>query len=125
MKPRLSTPVTLRELAALLGWPLRASQLRRLRRLLVARERHLRRQGHDVTIYHCAGERLPGYATLAQLRAYMPELFDTQAEMVAGVRAAVEELREGTDEALARTALLGRRLAAVESRLRALETRSR
>lgn len=120
---RLSAPLTLRELAALMGWPAGRAAIRRLVRVLRQRERALARAGHDVVLLHVDQPRAPARVTLTQLRAHMPELFDTQAEIVAAVRAEQEELREDVADAKERTILLARRLGTVEARVVELERR--
>ncbi len=120
---RLSTPMTLRDLAIAMGRPPRASTLRGLARLLRARERRLRRDGHEVELLHADVPKRPATVTLAQLRAYMPELFDTHDEIVSAVRAEQEAIEEAIEEMRARTELLGKRLRAAEDRIRELERR--
>lgn len=118
--PKLSAPLTLRQLAQELGppWnPKRVSSLRRLRRLLV---RTGRLKG--VVLYHSTGQR-SGHVTLAELRAHMPELFDHASEIVELVSEHVDDLKERVavhHEALGDVA---HRMARLEGRLAAVERR--
>lgn len=113
-RPRLSAPITLRELAVQMGLVPRASALRRLRRQLLSRQRYLARHGHEVTLVHVDHPKKAATVTLAQLRAHMPELFDSRDEIVAAVRASQDEIREAVDELRARTELLAQRLLRLE-----------
>lgn len=128
--PKLSAPITLRELATDLGWPhpSRASSLRRLRRLIVRRERRLRAEGHDVTLYHCDGARSPGYVTRAELLGWMPELRDSGADLVAAVRDSQDELRTRVAELRAElrglARLLAERVGGLEGRVLRVERRA-
>lgn len=124
-RPKLSAPITLRELVALLGWPDRSQFVWRAKRMLRARERSLRAQGHEVTLYHCHAAGAVGTVTLAQLRTYMPELFSARDEIVAAVRAEVEDVREGEAENRARSQLLAQHVLRLETRVSALEARLR
>lgn len=115
-RPKLSAPITIRELAVRLELPEphRVSTLRRLRRQIARRQRRLRAEGHDVTLLHTDSPRAPTTVTEAQLRVHMEELFDKKSEIVEAVKASQEELRSVVETLLAKVNMLTRRIISME-----------
>lgn len=87
---------------------------RRLKRLLLTKERRLKRP----LMIRTAGAVRPRYRiTMATLRERCPELFSRRDRVVESVRGFVEELRDRLDELSARDELLARKLKRLENDL--------
>ena len=126
-RTKLSAPMTLREFAIELDDPRfnahRVTDLRRLRRFIVRRQRLLRAEGHDVTLWHCDGQRSAGYVTRAELLGWMPELRERESEVVAAVRETQDELRDKLDELRHGLRELTKRAVRTELRVEKIEAR--
>lgn len=113
MSAKLHAPLTLAELAKLLGYDSdRASRLRLLRRIR-AREQLL----GEVILRKSPGRTSPLTTTLPILREACPDWFDSRVEMENLLREYVGEIEEQIDELRGRDDALAKKLVRLEQRI--------
>lgn len=106
-RARLTTYMSLRELAGLLGMPQTHTSIRRLRRRLKAKER--RTKSNILHRLH-EGPNAPWFVTLASLREHCPELFDRREEALETIREYVGNLQNDVAELRLRDRALAARI---------------
>ena len=118
-RARLTTYMSLGELAALLGMPPGRTSTQKLRRRLKAKQRRTK----TIFLQHVTdAPNAPLCVTLASLRQHCPELFDrreealeTIREVVGGIQESVLELKRRDSAIAARVREHGQRLDRLES----------
>lgn len=117
-RARFSVYLTVSDILRLQGLPVVRKEKKRLQRRLVARERST---GANFLHRTSDAPNAPIMATLADLRRYMPELFDRREEAIEFLKESIEELRQDALEGKARDKALAARCRSLSERLKAVE----
>lgn len=116
-RARLTTYMTLDELAGLLGLPRDRRHKQKLRRHLKGRQRCT---GANFLVRQSDAPNSPLLVTLASLRQHCPELFDRREEALEILRETIEELRQDALEGKARDKALAAAIRSLKAEVRDL-----